>query len=150
MSALRAASDRILEPPPPMMTGISETGLGRPVDRGYVVVLAIERKPVLTPEPPHNVDRLSEALDPSGGVDLGDARDRVVALRPAGANAEKEPPVRQEIDGRALLGEEDRIAKATPATWGPTFTRDVAQAAVIIAGIAASWLPKWSSMWKLK
>ena len=41
------------------------------------------------------------------------------------------------------------LRKSTPATWGPTRIELVASAAAISAGTTASWLPKWSSMWKL-
>ena len=41
------------------------------------------------------------------------------------------------------------LRKSTPATWGPTWIFEVASAADISAGTMASWLPMWSSIWKL-
>ena len=47
------------------------------------------------------------------------------------------------------LAKSTGLRKSTPATCGPTRIVLVASAAAISAGTMASWLPKWSSMWKL-
>ena len=49
----------------------------------------------------------------------------------------------------ASLAKSTGLRKSMPATWGPTRMLDVAAAAAMIAGTGASWLPKWSSIWKL-
>ena len=41
------------------------------------------------------------------------------------------------------------LRKSTPATRVPTLMVEVAAAMAISAGTGASWLPKWSSIWKL-
>ena len=79
--------------------------LGHGVDLGDLVVLALERERAVAPQPLHDPDRLAQALDPGERVVLVDAGDGVVLLRPAGAHAEREPALAEQVDRGALLGE---------------------------------------------
>ena len=107
---LRRAADRRLARPadPERQRALHRLGLHHRV--GVVEMLAVERDRLLVPQPRHNRQRLigDGAAALHGAV--GDApfgRERA-----AHAEGRQQPPVAEEVDRRALLGQHQRVAEA--------------------------------------
>ena len=102
----RQARAARLRPPPMMIGGCGRcTGFGQGVDRRQAVVLALERERAVGPCAAHDRELLLEHLHARAQRREGEAVRLVLALVPAGAEAELDAAAGDVIDGGHGLGE---------------------------------------------
>ncbi len=80
-----------------------------PIEIGHGVVLALEGDRPVGHQPLEDRDRLLETVDPHAGPVELDPGLLVVGGHPAGAEAQLEAPVREQVERRHLAGEHDRV-----------------------------------------
>ena len=114
------------------------------------VVLALERELLAAEELLDDLNGLLQALDSGRRRVVGNSRLLVVGNQPAGAEAELEPAVGEEVDGGRLLGEHDRMPVVVVEDKRPDRSFVVASAAAMRAAIGPGCSPKWSGRYSVE
>ena len=97
-------------PLPPIITGM-RADRRRLVDRVvHLVVLAVERRPLVAQHREDDLQRLLELLEPVGERAELEAERVVLELEPAGADAELRPPAGHDVERGDDLGQQRRVA----------------------------------------